>query len=176
MSDLAPTKTNDASCQTSMDEFKAVVARAEAGDESSLPMLRAFLDKEFEGFARVNVEKEARHAIIEPLCGKNLMAQELIMREMRRVARELAGDKPTPIEQMLANRAALCWHIVNHYERAYAQAGSITLNQARYHQDRIDRAHKRYLSALKTLAAVRKLALPAIQVNVAKNQVNVVGS
>ena len=38
-----------------------------------------------------------------------------------------------------------------------------------------DRAHHRYLSALKALAQVRKLALPALQVNIAKEQVNVSG-
>jgi hypothetical protein len=38
----------------------------------------------------------------------------------------------------------------------------------------MDRAHRRYLSALRTLALVRKLALPVLQVNIAgKQQVNV---
>ena len=39
-------------------------------------------------------------------------------------------------------------------------------------QRRIDRAHRRFLSTLKTLAAVRRLALPALQINVARQQVN----
>jgi hypothetical protein len=37
----------------------------------------------------------------------------------------------------------------------------------------MDRAHKRYLSALKALAQVRKLALPVLQVNIADKQLNV---
>jgi hypothetical protein len=39
----------------------------------------------------------------------------------------------------------------------------------------MDRAHKRYLSALKALALVRKLALPVLvaQVNVGGQQVNI---
>ena len=41
---------------------------------------------------------------------------------------------------------------------------------------RMDRAHRRYLTAIKTLAIVRKLALPVLQVNIAKKQVNVAGS
>jgi hypothetical protein len=40
----------------------------------------------------------------------------------------------------------------------------------------MDRAHRRYLSAIKTLATVRKLALPVLQVNIAKKQVNVAGA
>jgi hypothetical protein len=160
-----------------LEELRALVKRAESGDSGSLPRLRALLDGQFAGYVRVvNIEKQARDAIMQPLCGDNLMAKELVERDIDRVARDLAGERPTAIERLLADRAALCWHLVNHYERAYAQAGSISLNQGRYHQDRIDKAHRRYLSALKTLATVRKLALPAIQVNVAKNQVNVARS
>jgi hypothetical protein len=36
----------------------------------------------------------------------------------------------------------------------------------------MDRAHRRFLSAVKTLAAVRRLARPAVQINVARQQVN----
>jgi hypothetical protein len=44
-----------------------------------------------------------------------------------------------------------------------------------YHQRKIDRAHARLLSAVRTLAQVRKLAVPALQLNIAKKQVNVAG-
>ena len=36
-------------------------------------------------------------------------------------------------------------------------------------------AEKRYLAAIKMLALVRKLAVPVLQVNLARKQVNVVG-
>jgi hypothetical protein len=39
----------------------------------------------------------------------------------------------------------------------------------------MDGAHKHYLSSLKTLAVVRKLAVPVLQVNIARRQVNVAG-
>jgi hypothetical protein len=51
----------------------------------------------------------------------------------------------------------------------------VTVNPADCWQKRIDAAHRRYLSAIKTLATVRKLALPALQVNIARRQVNVLG-
>jgi hypothetical protein len=37
----------------------------------------------------------------------------------------------------------------------------------------MDATNKRYLAALKALALVRKLAVPALQINVAKKQVNI---
>lgn len=40
---------------------------------------------------------------------------------------------------------------------------------------RQDRIHRRFLSALKALAQVRRLLSPAVQVNIAREQVNVSG-
>ena len=42
-----------------------------------------------------------------------------------------------------------------------------------YYQRAISQAQRRYLAALKTLATVRKLALPSVQINIARKQVNV---
>ena len=57
-----------------------------------------------------------------------------------------------------------------------AAPGEMTIAQADYHQRRIDAAHRRFLSALKTLAQVSKLAVPAIQFNIGVQQVNVAGA
>ena len=35
-----------------------------------------------------------------------------------------------------------------------------------YHDQRVDRAHKRFIRTLKALAAVRKLDLTAVQINI----------
>ena len=51
--------------------------------------------------------------------------------------------------------------------------GNCSFAQADYHLRRQDRAHLRFLSAMKTLATVRKLDLPVLQVNIDENQVNV---
>jgi hypothetical protein len=51
----------------------------------------------------------------------------------------------------------------------------LTMKQVEHQEERRDRAHRRYLTAIKTLATVRKLALPVLQVNIAKKQVNVAG-
>jgi integrase len=56
----------------------------------------------------------------------------------------------------------------------YAQSSDMAIRQAEYKQRQIDRVHARFLSALRTRAQVRKLALPALQVNIGANQVNMV--
>jgi hypothetical protein len=57
----------------------------------------------------------------------------------------------------------------------YAQKDSMPQELGTYYQKGLDRAQKRYLSAIKALALVRKLALPVLQVNIACKQVNVAG-
>ena len=88
----------------------------------------------------------------------------------------MEGPAPTPIERLLAERAAICWWLVHRFEYYDADAGDRSIRQAEFNQRRIDAAHNRFLSALRTLATVRKLAVPALQVNIGANQVNQVGA
>ena len=49
----------------------------------------------------------------------------------------------------------------------------MTMKQGGFHQKRLDYLHRRHLSAIKTLAQVRRLQLPVLQFNFAEKQVNV---
>ncbi len=62
-----------------------------------------------------------------------------------------------------------------HYaETISMQNGSeMSLRQAEFHQKRISMAQNRYLAAIRTLAQVRRLGVPVVQVNIAEQQVNV---
>jgi hypothetical protein len=55
----------------------------------------------------------------------------------------------------------------------YAGKESMALELGTYYQRCLSAAQKRYLAAIKTLALVRKLAVPVLQVNIARKQVNV---
>jgi hypothetical protein len=48
----------------------------------------------------------------------------------------------------------------------------MSVAQSEHAQRRMDRAHRQFLSTIKTLATVRRLAIPAVQINVARRQVN----
>jgi hypothetical protein len=52
--------------------------------------------------------------------------------------------------------------------------GNLSIAQSEYHQKRLDKAHKRYLSSIRTLAQIRKMG-PAVQINIAEKQINTVG-
>jgi hypothetical protein len=116
-----------------------------------------------------------RQTIIRNAAGESVIVQEAIAQKLESVQSELAGPNPTPIERLLAERASLCWALVNWYETLFQGVESKSMTQADFHQRKIDKAHARFLSAVRTLAQIRKLALPTLQVNIAKNQVNMTG-
>jgi hypothetical protein len=77
----------------------------------------------------------------------------------------------------LVERIVLCWAQVHYADTIYAQrAKDLTFAQADYFQRRQDRAHRRYLHAIRSLATVRRLLFPAVQVNIGTQQVNVAGT
>lgn len=116
--------------------------------------------------------------IIDWAAGKNTKkdTKEVLRRELIERAKEFAGPNPSPMEKVLAETAAINWFVLRMHEAAYASSSTspdgLSLRQADFAVRRIDRAHRRLLSSLKTLATVRRLALPALQINVASQQVN----
>ena len=96
--------------------------------------------------------------------------------ELCDLAADLAGPSPSPVERVLAETAATSWFAHRMHEAHYAAAckseEGITLAQSEHAQRRMDRAHRRLVNTPKTLAAVRRLAVPALQINVASQQVN----
>jgi hypothetical protein len=156
-------------------ELRKLVDRAQKGDESTLPVLRDLLRHPTNVESFGNVALHAENALIHKFVGKDVAVREGIRRKMDAMRAELAGSTPTPLERLLVERIAVCWLHLYYLESLYASQDSMTFNQGIYYQRSIDRAHRRYLTAIKTLSVVRKLALPVLQVNIAQQQVNVAG-
>lgn len=157
-------------------EVDALIRRARDGDRSTLPQLRALLADPVRGRWYVDHHGSPPEwlycAAESNIAGDDLVIREAFRRKLDEVRDELAGPDPTPMERLLADRAAWCWAEVNIRQSAYENSDNLSIRQAEFHQRRIDAAHRRFLSAIKTLATVRKLALPALRINVAQNQVN----
>jgi len=164
----------------SADDIERLLKRAREGDRGCLPEVRALLADPDDGpdyqTGFGSSGEWFRQSIIRKAAGKNVLCQEAIEQELERIGSELEGPNPTPIERLLAERASLCWFIVHWYENVYANADGWNISQADLQHRKIDKAHHRFLTAVRTLAQVRKLALPTLQVNIARNQVNVVES
>ena len=156
-------------------EFVELFRRAENGDKSTLPAIRELL--QLPGNVALfggDLVRQVERSLAEMLGGENLPYKEALFAKARQMRAELAGPDAAPIEKLLAERVVLTWMQVHteDFQLAQKEAG-LTFQQGEYHQRARDRAHARYLGSIKMLALVRKLALPVLQVNIAKKQINV---
>lgn len=131
---------------------------AQAGDESVMPMVRKILDQ---GGLVKRMAIMAQQTVIKQFFGTDLLMIESANRECAQLRKKLAGEAPSPLEELLIERIVLCWLELQGYEAQYAQiAGESAFESHEFYQKRIDRAHRRFLSACKALATIRRLAVP----------------
>ena len=88
---------------------------------------------------------------------------------------EVAGPAPSTLERLLADRVAIGWLGLAVAEGTYhlALERGVSASDDEFYQRRVERAQRRYLAAIKTLATVQRLGVPTVQINVADQQVNV---
>jgi hypothetical protein len=162
----------------SADEINRLMSRAENGDESAVPALRKLLAVPgmLESLGGGSLAVQAERSLVELLARKNLAAREVVLQKLQQLRAELAGPSPTPVERILVERAVACWLQLQAADlRLQVGESKYSLAQGEYHHRQRDRAHYRFLSAVKALATVRRLALPVLigQLNVARKQVNI---
>ena len=174
---MAGTKQqNEVEVPTTGSGIFALVKRAQAGDKSTVPALKKLLEKpEHVDLMGGNVAAEAQRSFINAMAGKNLAFKESLTRKLELLRSELAGLNPTPVERLLIERLVATWLQVQDADIRYAQAENLSKHWGDYFISRMDRANKRYLAALKTLAQVRRLAVPVLQFNIARKQLNIAG-
>ena len=124
--------------------------------EAEIPQARHYLVEVFGNLAR-----DTRRQIIESYLspedavrkrGINLAADEL--------RSTLGNDTGDPLERLLIERIACNWievHLVEQLTNQLRADGQASLDQVEYYQKFLDRTQRRFLSACKTLAQVRKL-------------------
>lgn len=96
--------------------------------------------------------------------------------DVARLRKKLEGSEPTPLERLLIDRIVLAWLQANYFDLREAMAiddKHSSVAHLALGVKRQDRAHRRYLYALRQLAEVRRLQTPSVQVNVAQQQLNV---
>ena len=153
-----------------------VLQRAQRGDQKAVVELERLIDTKpdlWNGLG--DLARQATWAWLELISGGIRPLSEATAREMNALRLELAGPSPTPLERLLADRVVLCWLQVHHADMACARAEGLSIQRGDYYQRRQERAQRRYLSAIRSLACVRRLLLPGVQVNIAAPQVNVAG-
>jgi hypothetical protein len=124
-----------------------------------------------------NVGRMAELLLIKHMTkDEDLAAKEMIEHQLDSMRSEIAGEHPSPLDLLLTERIVATWLQVQLFEGLYASGlGRHTLAQGNYYQKRLDRAHRNHLSAIRTLAQIRKLG-PAVQINIAEKQINTAGT
>jgi hypothetical protein len=122
-----------------------------------------------------NLAREAVELLVKKYAGNNAVVRESVTRKLEELRAELSGENPSPLEKLLVERVVATWFHLHQLEANYSGRSEMSLTLGMYYQKSISAAQRRYLAAIKGLAEVRKLALPALQVNIAKKQINVAG-
>jgi hypothetical protein len=111
--------------------------------------------------------------VVGPEGSKEL--EKLLKADLRQVERDLAGPSPTPVEEVLARTGAINWFMLRLLEAQYVTATTdnrLSFASSEHYQRRINSAHRRLMTTLRTLSTVRRLVVPAVQINVGHNQLN----
>lgn len=99
-----------------------------------------------------------------------------IRSDLRNLERDLVAAGDSAIERILARRIVICHLTLLYCETVYFKAlenERAYVNHSDIHLKRMHQAHERYLAAVKSLAQVRKMKLPNVQVNIGEKQVNI---
>lgn len=159
---------------TELVRLVKLVERVQAGDQEALVQAREVFNQVPSLWGMISVAKTTRLALVKALVGENPLLVEGCAREADALQQQLAGANPTPLEAVLAERTATCWLAAQHVDYIAARfldKGG-TFAQGEYWRRHQDSAHRRFLAACRTLATVRRLALPVLltQVNVLQQQ------
>jgi hypothetical protein len=157
--------------------LRDLLKQTEKGDEKAVPAIREILDETPDLAWRLrNLGKVAERLLINEMTREeDLAAKEMMEHQLESMRSEIAGEDPSALELLLTERIVATWLQVQLFESFYASGlGKHTVAQGNYYQKRLDRAHRNHLSAIRTLAQIRKMG-PAVQINVAEKQINTTG-
>lgn len=107
------------------EELKALMVRANDGDEGALPKLREIFD-EVPTLVRkfMDPAKTAERSAVDLYATEgDLLAREAILRILEQMRSELEGEHPTPLRRLLVERVVATWLQVQCYETLYARRG-----------------------------------------------------
>lgn len=139
--------------------------------------LKRFLQCDPKIWRAVDLENNVVFSLIKEE-HRNEGAQAIAKANYDGIRNELGYEQSNTLERMIIDHIALCWLHLQYTENRYIagiHGSSVSLPVADYWERRMSSVQKRYLKALETLAKIKRLRLPAMQVNIADKQVNISG-
>jgi hypothetical protein len=169
--------------EKTVEKLQDLLRLAEKGQEDAVPEIRQILNEHPDlAWRFVDVAQIAEDALIEKMTREEDLATKEILRcQLEAMREEIAGENPSPLERLLAERIVATWLQIQLFEGLYtsgmSKKSSMTIAQGSFHQKRLDQTYRRHLSAIRALAQMRKLLKGAsiTQINIAEKQINTTG-
>ena len=136
--------------------------------------LRNFLREHPELWAFVgDLTEQAILHLIEKTQGKPGL-KESLKTGYRQLQKELGMETSPPLERLLIQQVVMAWLRLSYVEYWYTDntEGGELIRRVDHWDRRLNAAQRRFLRACSTLARIRKMNLPPIQVNIGRNQIN----
>jgi hypothetical protein len=163
-------------------ELKLLSDKAESGDYEARAELRRRVEacspQQIAQLAQITVR--ADRMLVTTISGGVPLMEEALYARLRDMRQEIAGENPTALEGMLADRVVAGWLLVEvlealisaQYSRHVASAKRATPTYLLQQSKILESATRRHMQAIQTLARVRKLQAnaPGVQFN---TQINV---
>ena len=124
-----------------------------------------------------DVAKFAHEQLVDATAGDQVTVREALAVGREAMREELGYYQASPLERLLIDQVLLSWLRLHYVDLNHtATLGkNVSIAVADYWDRKLSAAQRRYLRACETLARVRKLRLPTLQVNIGEKQVNVAG-
>jgi hypothetical protein len=167
-----------------LEELRALSKRAEAGEKGARKELKQALRESSPAvIARASdIGRKAQHLLIDTAAGGEPLAEYALSARLDMMRADVAGENPTPLEGLLAERVVVCWMLVELFDVLMAAQLAkrtdskchVPFSTLKHYLRWQEIANRRYLAAIKALAQVRRLqnGIPSTQTNV---QINLAG-
>jgi hypothetical protein len=167
-----------------LEELRTLSERVEDGDESARKELRkALRESTPEVICRASdISRRGQWVLIKTVAANDPLTEEALMARLDLMRAEVAGPDPSPLEVLLTERICSLWLLIEVLEILVSvqlladlpreQRSPMSFLQHIFKWQ--ESANRRFLSAIRELARVRKLQnnIPGVQVN---TQINVSG-
>lgn len=146
-----------ASTVTQAQAFDQIVKRANAGNDTCLAGMRQILDSKPEIWQKIgNVATLAEESWIDLVAEGNKLVEESVRRRLNAVTADLAGEKSTPLERLVAGHVGVTWLAACRAEAEAAQPAE-NLPRAAFLLKQAESSQRRFAGAARTLATIRAL-------------------
>jgi hypothetical protein len=150
-----PNSNSPAEASITKDDFERLANRAAAGSDEALVEFREVLRRNPAIYRLLgDLGEHSRHRLIDLIAGGSFIARETAEHKAQELREELLIGGDSPLERLAVDQVVTTWLDINLQQIGLSQQHAKETLRMRWEQ-RLDRAQRRHLAALATLAEVR---------------------